>query len=232
LVLLQPAAAVDARVLFHGGATPAALRSFALACSAPLVRNSAEEPVPATEIVLPQHYSQYAFPDGGGWCSPVALTMLLAYWHQRTGNPALQPFSEANAIPSITVPAVFDPTYDGCGNWSFNTAYAAALGLEAYVTRLDSLAQVGRWVAAGVPLVLSIAWDTGELPGAPIPRSAGHLLLVNGFTASGDVIATDPAGSNPTEVRRIYPRQPFEQCWLRSCGGTAYIIHPPSWPGT
>ena len=51
--------------------------------------------------------------------------------------------------------AVNDPVYGGTGNWPFNTAYRRRIstGCEAYVTRLDGIAQLEDWLAAGVPVV-------------------------------------------------------------------------------
>jgi hypothetical protein len=27
----------------------------------------------------------------------------------------------------------------------------------------------------------------------------------------------------------VYPWRAFAECWLNTCGGTAYIIYPPGW---
>ncbi len=80
----------------------------------------------------------------------------------------------------------FDAAYDGTGNWPFNTAYAAHFGLDAFVTRLRSLQEAELFLAAGIPLVASIAAGPGELDGFPLPQgTAGHLVVIVGFTADG-----------------------------------------------
>ena len=81
------------------------------------------------------------------------------------------------------VDGVFDWVYDGHGNWPFNTAYAAAQGMEGYVARFTSLAQAEPWIAAGVPVVMSIAWKKGDITGSTIPSTNGHLLVLVGFDA-------------------------------------------------
>ena len=126
------------------------------------------------------------------------------------------------------VEGVFDWIYDGHGNWPFNTAYAATFGLEGYVARFTSLSQVEEWVAAGVPVVTSIAWGKGDLTGAPIPSSSGHLMVVVGFDASGNPIVNDPAAATNEEVQRTYLRGEFETQWLSASGGTVYLIYPAS----
>ncbi len=95
------------------------------------------------------------------------------------------------------------------------------------MTRLGSLVQVERWIAAGVPVIVSLAFEAGELAGAPIESSNGHLIVVRGFDPAGDVIVNDPAGRSASDVRRVYARRSLESLWLRSSGGTAYLIHPP-----
>jgi hypothetical protein len=126
---------------------------------------------------------------------------------------------------------VYDWVYDGHGNWPFNTAYAAtktagAQEVEAYVVRYTGLDKVEAWVNLGVPVVVSYAWKKGELTNAPIASSSGHLGVVVGFAANGDVIMNDPAASSDAGVRRTYLRSEFERIWLENSGGTVYIIFP------
>jgi hypothetical protein len=173
-----------------------------------------ELPVPAC--------SQMVYPDGGeAWCSPVSLSMVMAYWSDRTGKKDLD-----QLVPAV-VRGTYDYTYGGNGNWPFNTAYASSLGFDASVRRFDSLGQVERCVAAGLPIVASIAWKRGELSGAPIPESEGHLLVIRGFDSSGNVIVNDPAGCDDSRVRRVYRRDEFARAWFCSgSGGVAYLVYP------
>jgi hypothetical protein len=123
---------------------------------------------------------------------------------------------------------VFDRAYGGAGNWAFNTAYAGARGLRAYVTRLRDLTEAEAFVAAGVPLVVSVSFREDELDGAGYETS-GHLLTVVGFTTEGDVVSNDPNSHRvPSieQVRTVYRRDQFERVWLGSDGGLAYVMHP------
>ena len=176
--------------------------------------------------------SQMLFPRGGeAWCSPTSLSMVMAYWRRETGDTRLD-----RPVPEVAE-GVYDHVYEGWGNWPFNTAYAAANGLEARVERLACLTEAERRVASGVPLVASVAWDNREtgqaLAGAPLARSGGHLLVVRGFTPSGDVVVNDPAAREDAGVARVYNRGEFSRAWLRnrgSSGGIVYLVHPPGWP--
>ena len=183
---------------------------------------------PSPLLLLPHYRSQYSYSGGAGWCSPTCLSMALAYWHAITGEPALAPFAAAGCVPDLVVPMVYDALYEGAGNWPMNTAYAASLGLVAYVTRLHSLDQLARWAAAGVPLIASLAWQPGELAGAPIEKSAGHLILITGVEGERLHVA-DPAAAQPAELARSYRADQFYKCWQANSAGTVYIMHPPSW---
>ncbi len=185
---------------------------------------------PVPPLAVPE-LSQQVYPGGGPvWCSPTSVAMVLGYWATRTGDVALLPFLDPACVPALVAPGVYDRAYKGTGNWSFNTAYAARLALDAYVARLPSVAVLSDWLAAGIPLIVSIRWQPGELDGAPIGHSAGHLVVVVGFAVDGDVIVNDPAADPRTGgcVRRCYRQDQFQRAWLRS-GGTVYLIHPRGW---
>ena len=175
-----------------------------------------------TALDVPER-SQMPYPGGGEvWCSPTSTSMVMAYWANRLGEPGLD-----RPVPEVAA-GTYDPVYRGNGNWPFNTAYAARHGLLAYVSRFSSLSQVERWVEAGVPVVASLAWAPGQLANAPISSTDGHLLVVLGFSETGDVIVNDPAGDprRGQSVRRVYQRRQFESLWLASSGGAVYLIYP------
>ncbi|PLS77090.1 MAG: peptidase C39 [Chloroflexi bacterium] len=232
LELRHAAQALQWRVVLHGAADCSpALRGIGIALG-PVPEADADEsagggiaPLPVPEL------SQMVYPNGGNvWCSPTSLTMLLGYWYARTNDPRLAPFADPQSVPEIVAPAVYDSVYDGTGNWPFNTAFAATLGLEGYVLQLRGLDDVRQLLQAGVPLAISIRWRIGELPGAPVGHSNGHLIVVVGLTDSGDLIVNDPAADprKGTQVRRIYPQAPLRQAWAQS-GRTAYLVFPPGW---
>ncbi|HSH79209.1 MAG TPA: peptidase C39 family protein [Herpetosiphonaceae bacterium] len=163
--------------------------------------------------------SQMVYPDGGEvWCSPTSTSMVLGYWQNATG--ACEPRVRA------AVNGVYDWLYDGHGNWPFNTAYVAEQGFEAYVARFTSMAQAERWIAKGVPVVISFAWKKSSLEGAAIPSSNGHLAVLVGFDAEGNPIVNDPAAASDADVQRTYNRAELESLWLEHSGGTVYLIYP------
>jgi len=194
-------------------------------------------PVPQlSQMVHEGHFPAYG---GGGeaWCSPTSTAMVLAYYE------ALPPAEETAWVGAAHTDRVvdhvarmtFDHGYDGTGNWPFNTAYAATRTDKAFVTRFASLRGVERLVQAGIPVVTSLTFGPGQLTGAPISSTNGHLLVVVGFTTEGDVVVNDPAASSNAGVRRTYDRGQFENAWLKrgpagGSGGTAYVIHDRAHP--
>jgi len=181
------------------------------------------------------HAGEYPQFDGGGeaWCSPTSTSMVLAYWGK---GPTPSDYAYVSAdYPNVVDPWVdyaarftYDYHYNGAGNWPFNTAYAAHFGLEANVTQLRSLAEAEQFIKRGIPLVASIAFQPNKLDGFLFRGTNGHLLVIGGFTADGDVISYDPAATSDATVRRVYDRAQFEKAWMTSTGGIVYVIHPAS----
>jgi len=233
LALKAPAEALQLKILLFAeeGAEPPSLLAASVAWSTkPFARGPAPEPsaprLPPAVLQGVPAYSQMVYPDGGNvWCSPTCVSMVLARWQ---GAPEGE-----EARVRRTVAAVYDRIYDGHGNWSFCVAYAGSLGYEARVARFESLAALESWIAAGVPVVLSLGWneEAGRpLGGAPVTKSSGHLTLLVGFDAKGDPVMNEPASKDPAGVRRSYARAELEARWLESSGGTVYLINPRGLP--
>jgi len=154
--------------------------------------------------------SQYSDRNGArGWCSPASLSMIHAY--HGIDIPVEQ-----------TARAVFDRAYNGTGNWVFNVAYSGRLGFRGVVAHLRNLDHAQRLIERNLPLAISYSWGHGELPGAPLPHSDGHLAVLCGFTRDGDCAINDPAAPN---VRVVYPRAAIERIWQRN-DGIAYVVAP------
>jgi hypothetical protein len=232
LVLIGTADMIQPRLLLYtAGDEQPALRALRIALSAPAARArpAAQRDFAVRELPIPLR-SQMDYPNGDIICSPTVVTMLLAYWHARTGAERLAPFAEQRAVSDLVAPRVYDPVYEGHGNWSFSTAFAASCGLDAYVARLGGLDEIEPWIAVDVPVAISLTWQAGELTNAPIRSSAGHLLIVSGFDGHGGVIVADPRGERVDEVRRIYDVAQLEAAWQHGSAGVVYLIHPYGWP--
>jgi len=171
-----------------------------------------------TLLAVPE-CSQMVYPDGGNvWCSPTSTSMIVSYWENYAGpcEPAVR----------AAVAGIYDWIYDGTGNWPFNTAYAATHGLQGSVRRFSSMDEIEAWVAQGAPVAISFSWGKGQLTGAAVTSSAGHLSVVVGFDSQGNPIVNDPAANSDEQVQRTYLRSELEPLWLENSGGTVYLIKP------
>jgi hypothetical protein len=219
----RPSAGVDAYRLRVTGHESAAARprvhTVGAVASAGPVRTTTSAPLRRKARVLDvPRLSQMEWKEvgGGGWCSPTSVAMVLS--HAGTLPPATD-------VPRAAAEVV-DPAYgDGTGNWPFNTAWAATLTGRAFVTRLRDLRDAERFIDVGIPLVASVAYPPGALSGAPTHGTAGHLVVIRGFTADGDVVTNDPGAPTERSVRRTYERGQFERAWLDQPGGLVYVIH-------
>ena len=180
------------------------------------------------------HRGHYPRWGGGGeaWCSPTSTSMVLAYYDRLPAPRRYRWVPDGHVDPWVDHAArmTYDHAYDGTGNWPFNTAYAAPLAGKAFVTRLRSMREAEQFLAAGIPLVLSIAFGPGQLDGAPISSSDGHLLVLVGVRDNGNVVVNDPAADSRRRVRRTYDRGQLERLWLEASGGLAYVITDPAHP--
>ncbi|MFC4585817.1 C39 family peptidase [Sphaerisporangium corydalis] len=241
-VAARPVTAYTLRITLHG--EDAAVRSVAVMASAVPTRASAPasppgagpevdlEVPPRSQMTHTGHHPEWG---GGGasWCSPASMTMVLQYWGRGPVPEDLAFVDAGDPCPAVDHAArdMYDHSYQGTGNWPFGVAYAGRYGLSGFVTRLRSLTEVERFIRAGIPVITSQSFKEHELPGSGYSTS-GHLMVVTGFTASGDVIANDPAAPSDETVKRTYPRAAFENVWLRttSSGGIVHVIHPPGIP--
>ncbi len=172
--------------------------------------------------------SQMIYPNGGEvWCSPTSMTMLLNYFGTTLSRTELRPL-----VPN-TAQAVYDFVFGGYGNWAFNVAHGASLAsgaLHGLVTRMSSMSQVERLIDKDIPVAISISYTTGELTGSPINSTAGHLIVVKGFSATGDVVCNDPAFNGDARVEVTYKRAELERAWLEHSGGLTYVLWPSGTP--
>lgn len=170
---------------------------------------------------------------GGGdsWCSPTCTSMVLAFWDAAPAPTRYAWVAPAGPRPVVVHAArhCYDHAYAGAGNWPFNTAYAGLHGVEAFVTRLRSLAEAEAFVTAGIPLIVSAAFRAGEVPGLDYD-TAGHLMVLVGFTDAGAPVLNDPYAPDDDAVRRTVDRDRFEAAWQGGSGGVTYVLRPPGVP--
>jgi hypothetical protein len=227
LVLLRPTGSDQVPQVETVGAMTSALpRADRVRVSRPGVAGGVVLDVPRYSQMI--HDGDYPEYDGGGeaWCSPTSVSMVLGSLDALPGPRAYRWVERGhpNRFVDHAARSQYDHAYDGAGNWSFSAAYAAGHADAAFVTRLRHLREAERFIRAGIPLVASVAFGPGELTGAPIGSTAGHLMVIIGFTEQGDVVVNDPAAPRNRHVQRVYDRREFETAWLTGSGGLVYVI--------
>jgi hypothetical protein len=224
LILSNTTRWVQLRITVGSADGPRALKLLGLSFCNSTVPVTPQKPNHAAwgKVLEVPERRQAEYEGGGGWCSPTSLSMVLAYWSERLQRPELN-----HSVPE-TAHAIADSSRGDTGNWPFNTAYAGHYpGMKAYVTRLGDIAELEDWIAAGIPVVISVSsYLTNDRTSGP---DNGHLIVCVGFTDTGDVVTNDPGVSVRRNVRarRVYAREKVIHAWDKS-KHAVYLIYPDS----
>ncbi len=151
----------------------------------------------------------------GRICSPASLAMVLAF------------FGKEHATLDVA-DACQDPEHQIYGNWPRNIQAAFSLGVPGYVTRFSDWRDVEVSIAQGRPIIASIRFDRpGVISAAPYSTTDGHLIVICGFDAEGNVEVNDSAVGEPERGMLKYARIELEEAWFGGSGGVAYVLLPP-----
>jgi hypothetical protein len=146
-------------------------------------------------------------------CSPTSVAMVLGYW----GRAAT-----AAAVAADT----FHAGTDQFGVWPAAIRAAAARGVAGYLLRFPDWPAAAWCLARGIPIIASIRYAAGELSGAAIASTTGHLVVLTGYD-NGAVLVNDPAAATVAEVPRRYPRAEVVRAWLEG-RGVGYVLFDPA----
>jgi hypothetical protein len=146
-------------------------------------------------------------------CSPTSVAMVLGYWKR----PA--------ALLDVAR-ETYDPRHDLYGVWPAAIRAAARRGVHGYLLRFPSWGAAAWCLGQGLPVIASVRYAAGELRGAAIESTGGHLLVLTGHEGE-IVLANDPAAPTAQEVPRRYLLSDIQQVWLeRSAVG--YVLFDPA----
>ncbi|HCY03838.1 MAG TPA: hypothetical protein DHU16_00180 [Gammaproteobacteria bacterium] len=152
-------------------------------------------------------------------CSPTALAMALAYLGK------LHDMEHHSKLWSELTTGCYDPVTKAYGMWPQAIYQASRLNCLAAVECNTDWSGIEHALIRQTPVICSIRFERGELKGAPLDRTAGHLLLVYGINEES-VLVMDPAAVDTTSVARVYDRQQFSAAWLRHRGAAYYFGQP------
>ncbi|MEM7080476.1 MAG: C39 family peptidase [Pseudomonadota bacterium] len=157
------------------------------------------EPAPLSQMQHPGEHKARI-------CSPTALTMVLGQhelWDQ-------------------SLAACYDPCTKAYGSWPLAIRWAAHCGRLGAVEAVNAWSDIAPALQKDQPLVCSIRFAAGQLEGAPLASTGGHLVVLYGVDERSAWVL-DPAAPDHGSVARRYPVEQFTQAWLRR-RGAAYIL--------
>ena len=188
-------------------------RDYLLCVSARPFRQNAATGSATTERLVVPALSQLTAPRAirRRICSPACVTMTLAF-HGR-----------AATLADVSATCFHAPS-KLYGVWPLAIDCLAAHGVAAAVECFSDLDAVAELLDRGLPVVASIRFGAGQLPGAPLPQTGGHLVVVTGMNEVS-VHVNDPAARDVREVPRSYPREAFASAWLTE-RGVGYVASP------
>lgn len=145
-------------------------------------------------------------------CSPTSLAMVLAYF----GAPV-----ELEACAA----EVFHPATNRYGVWPAAIRAAGKRGVLGYLLRFPDWRSAAWCLDHGLPVIASMNYDAGELTGAALSATTGHLLILTGYE-DGDVFVNDPVAPSRASVARRYRRDEVVRIWLERAG-VGYVLFRP-----
>ena len=149
-------------------------------------------------------------------CSPASVAMVLAYYGARVDLAAL-------------AREIFHPGLDRFGVWPAAIVAGARRGLAGYLLRFPDWESAAWCLERGMPVIASVRYTAGELAGAAIAETTGHLLVLTGY-AGGEALVNDPAAATAAEVARRYPLDALRRVWLARAGVGYVLFRPPTSP--
>jgi hypothetical protein len=149
-------------------------------------------------------------------CSPASVAMVLRAWNVRVALAAL-------------AAEMYHPALDLYGVWPAAIRAAARRGIAGYLLRFPDWDSASWCLRRGLPVIASVRYRAGELTGAAIVETPGHLIVLVAEEGD-DVIVNDPAAPTNAAVRRRYPKSELTRVWLERAG-VGYVLFRPKYIG-
>ena len=164
-----------------------------------------------TDIPVPALSQMVDSQLGPRLCSPTSVTMVVSHY----GFP-VQLLEVAEMA--------YHPAQDLYGVWPAALYAASRHHLIGYLLWFPDW-EAARWLLdRGIPVVASLRYNEGELAGAAVSGTGGHLVVLRGYDADS-VLVNDPAADRADDVTRSYPLNQFLSAWLQG-SGVGYVLFP------
>ncbi len=145
-------------------------------------------------------------------CSPTSISMVVDYYRKK---------SSIIDLSKLT----YNKQHDMYGLWPAGIWAASRYGLLGYIYRFSLWQEVTWLLAKKIPVIASINYDEGELTGAPMNKTPGHLVVIKGIEKT-HVVVNDPAAPDEESVERKYDLNQFSRHWFRK-KGIGYVLFCP-----
>lgn len=147
-------------------------------------------------------------------CSPTSVAMVLGYFGAAVDHERL-------------AAEVFHPGLDRYGVWPAAVRAAGRHGVMGYLLRFPNWTSAAWCLGRGLPIVASVRYVAGELTGAAVSETAGHLLVLTGYE-DDVVLVNDPAAPDAAGVARRYRLDELTRVWLDRTG-VGYVFFRPGY---
>jgi hypothetical protein len=215
IILEKPAMTVQYRVIFQGLRSSPFLKLFALASrhAPPVIDDDPDQDLMGKMMPIPVRCRSQCVEAkniASRICCPTSTSMVLE-------------FLGVNLPTAYVAAMLYNRENDIYGIWWGPPQLACQLGFKGWTRIFSSWKDVQQVLAGGQPIIASISFGKGELKGAPVSSTKGHIVVVTGFDEEGRVLVNDPAGKNAEACRIAYDRLEFAKAWFGH-GGVAMII--------
>ena len=117
-------------------------------------------------------------------CSPTSVAMVLGYLG-------------VGVTPERLAADVFHPALDIYGVWPAAVSAAARRGIPGYLLRFPDWTAAAWCLDHGLPIIASVRYEAGELTGAAIAATTGHLVVLTGYTGPERTALITPVCRTP-----------------------------------
>jgi Peptidase_C39 like family len=140
------------------------------------------------------------------------VAMVLRYWQREVA-------------PESLAGEMFHAESDLYGVWPAAIAAAGRHGVAGYLLRFPDWTAAAWCLQQRLPIIASVRYAAGELSGAAIAATAGHLLVLTGIDGDA-VLVNDPAAATAGDVPRRYRSGELTRVWLERTG-VGYVLFAP-----
>ena len=220
LLLSKPCTKIQYKISFHtqNPAVSPCLRLLAISYSNSLGKKrlwkrwQREHPKSSSKPSLPisldvPFWSQLVVSRSlrGRICCPTSVNMVLGFYG-------------IDRLTTDVAKLCYEPDSRIYGNWPKAAQVLSQFGLKSWIQRFRTFDDVAAELAKGRPIIASTRSTREEVRGTPYRWTAGHVIVIRGITADGDILVNDPANVTEEKGKTVRSRERIQRIWLDKGG--------------